>query len=143
MFLWQACNNILPTKANLFNKKITSDPLCLICGLEVETVGHALWSYSAARDVWLERNKKIHKRMSNEDAFVNIFEQLLDRLEEVDIELAACIARHIWLRRNKKVFEGEFLPPRQLIQRATEQLKDAMKANHGTQCGGEEHKVQP
>jgi hypothetical protein len=44
MFLWQACNNILPTKANLFNKKITSDPLRLICGLEVETVGHALWS---------------------------------------------------------------------------------------------------
>jgi hypothetical protein len=26
LFLWQACNNVLPTKENLFKKKITSDP---------------------------------------------------------------------------------------------------------------------
>ena len=111
MFLWQACNNILPTKVNLFNKKIMIDPLCPICGLEVETIVHALWSYLAVRDVWFECNKTMHKGTSDEDAFVNIFEQLLDRLEEGDIELAACIARHIWLRINKMVFGRVFLPP--------------------------------
>lgn len=42
IFLWQACNNILPTKENLFMRKTTTDPLCPICRLEVETIGHAL-----------------------------------------------------------------------------------------------------
>jgi hypothetical protein len=51
IFLWQACNNIIPTKENLFKKRITDDPLCPICGLDVETVGHILWSCTAARDV--------------------------------------------------------------------------------------------
>jgi hypothetical protein len=32
-FLWQACNNILPTKELLFKRCITTDPLCPICGL--------------------------------------------------------------------------------------------------------------
>ena len=51
MILLQACNNILPTKENLCKRKITDDPLCPMCRLEVETVGHALWSCSAACDV--------------------------------------------------------------------------------------------
>ena len=54
LFLWQACNNILPTKENVFARKIANDPLWPVCKLEVETVGHALWSYSGACDVWLE-----------------------------------------------------------------------------------------
>jgi hypothetical protein len=37
LFLWQACNNVLPPKENLFKRKITSDPLCPVCLLEVET----------------------------------------------------------------------------------------------------------
>lgn len=32
LFLWKACNDILPTREKLFKKKIVSDPLCAICG---------------------------------------------------------------------------------------------------------------
>lgn len=39
-FLWKACKNILATKDNLFKKHITNDPLCPVCDLEVETIGH-------------------------------------------------------------------------------------------------------
>lgn len=31
VFLWKACNNILPTKLDLYKKGITEDPLCPIC----------------------------------------------------------------------------------------------------------------
>ena len=37
-FLWHACNNILPTRELLFKKRITSDPLCPICGLVAESI---------------------------------------------------------------------------------------------------------
>jgi hypothetical protein len=32
LFLWRACNNILPTKENLHRRKIVTDPLCPLCG---------------------------------------------------------------------------------------------------------------
>ncbi len=51
LFLWRACNNILPTKENLLRRKIVSDPTCPLCGRETETSGHVLWSCDAARAV--------------------------------------------------------------------------------------------
>jgi hypothetical protein len=44
MFIWRMCTNILPTKENIFSRKIFSNPLCLICGLSTETISHILWS---------------------------------------------------------------------------------------------------
>jgi hypothetical protein len=101
LFLWQACNNILPTKDNLFKRKITDDPLCSMCQLEVETMGHALWSCPAARDVWLEGNARIQKSCSEENTFSNILLRLFDKLSLEDFELVASVARQIWLRQNK------------------------------------------
>jgi hypothetical protein len=42
IFLWKACADILPTKQRLFQKHVTDDPLCPICNLATETVGHIL-----------------------------------------------------------------------------------------------------
>jgi hypothetical protein len=43
MFLWRACNNLLPTKENLFQRMIVSaDMLCPICSWETKSVLHIL-----------------------------------------------------------------------------------------------------
>lgn len=34
MFLWRACNNLVPTKDNIFRKQIVQDSLCPIFGLD-------------------------------------------------------------------------------------------------------------
>jgi hypothetical protein len=80
MFLWKACNNILPTKENLFKRGIVDDHLCLICGLQTKIVGHILWSCQSARDVWFGNLKMIQKSPSNEYALLNIIEFLMGRL---------------------------------------------------------------
>jgi hypothetical protein len=36
IFLWRACQIALVTKANLFKRKITEDPLCPFCGVAAE-----------------------------------------------------------------------------------------------------------
>jgi hypothetical protein len=128
MFMWQACSNILPTRENLFKRKVTTNSLCPICQTEVESVGHALWSCQAATDVWLACLKRIQKTTCDEDVFLNIFEKLLGRLEEDEINLVACVARQIWLRRNRLVFEGVFSSPMQLIQNAKAQMEAAEQA---------------
>jgi hypothetical protein len=53
-FLWQACNDILPTRANLHKKGIVSDSLCPICGRDGETVAHILWTCPSVVYVWTE-----------------------------------------------------------------------------------------
>lgn len=47
VFMGRVCNNALPTNANLLKLKIVANPLCPICGLDVETTGNC----PTARDV--------------------------------------------------------------------------------------------
>ena len=60
-FVWRACNDILPTCANLYRKKIQMDPLCAICGQTDETFGHALWECPMARNVWAMTQGRLQK----------------------------------------------------------------------------------
>lgn len=50
-FLWRACNNLLPTMANLLQRKVVTDSKCPCCEREEESVIHALWCCPAAQDV--------------------------------------------------------------------------------------------
>jgi hypothetical protein len=126
--MWKACNEILPIKGNLYRRGITSDARCRICELEVEIVGHSLWSCTFTRDVWLESPPWIQKCMTYEDTFMNIFLKLHDRLGEGDMQLIATIAREIWLRRNKFVFDGIFTPST-VIRSAKDQVEGFAAAN--------------
>jgi hypothetical protein len=44
MFLWKACHNLLPTKANLAKRGVIPASTCPLCEREEETVEHILWS---------------------------------------------------------------------------------------------------
>jgi hypothetical protein len=52
MFMWRAFQNLLPTRANLYKRKIVKDGNCPCCGQEEENVIHVLWTCPAAQDVW-------------------------------------------------------------------------------------------
>lgn len=58
-FIGRVCINALLTKTNLFKRKIVTDPLCPIYGLEAEITGHVLWSCSEARDAWSICDRKL------------------------------------------------------------------------------------
>lgn len=62
-------------------------------------------------DVWLENSKRLQKRNNDEDSFNNLFERLLERLEEEEVQSFAYVARQVWFRRNKMVFDDEFASP--------------------------------
>jgi hypothetical protein len=87
-FLWKACNNILPTKENLYKKRITEDSLCPLYNSVTETVGHILWSCESSKDVWAECCRSLQKCSNAEDGFPDILEKLASRLSEDEMQLA-------------------------------------------------------
>ena len=123
MFLWQACNNILPTKERLFKRHISEDPLCPICGLVTETVAYILWSCPSAKDIWVECNSKIHKCTSDKVDFLYILENLMTRLDDDQMQLMVTVAWQIWFRRNSIVFGGDMVAPGVVMQRAKDQVE--------------------
>lgn len=51
-FLWKAVSNTLPTRLNLFKRRVIEDPMCPVCKREAKLVAHVLWSCPAIGDVW-------------------------------------------------------------------------------------------
>lgn len=51
-FIWRACQNALPTKENLWKRRILPDPLCDLCRATVETTEHTLLLCPWAAGVW-------------------------------------------------------------------------------------------
>ncbi|XP_059442059.1 uncharacterized protein LOC132174415 [Corylus avellana] len=127
-FLWKACNNIFPTKENLFKKHVTLDPPCPICSLEGETVGHILWSCPSAHDVWNECTTRINKSTSDYIDFISIMEKMMKRTSEEEMKLVAIAARQIWHRRNSMVFEGKFTSPTTILRISKDQLETHLMA---------------
>jgi len=52
LFLWQACHNALPTRDNLYRRKIVPDPVCSICNMEAETTEHILLLCPWTAPIW-------------------------------------------------------------------------------------------
>lgn len=79
MFLWKACNDILPTKLKLFKIGIVPHSKCSIC--------------PSARDVWTGCTKKFHKCSFIPVTFIHILETLMQRLKDEEIQLFVVVAR--------------------------------------------------
>jgi ribonuclease HI len=136
IFLWIACNNILPTKINLHRRKIVTDQLCPMCNSDTESNGHVLWRCDSAKAVWGCCRGPIQKTSVEAEEFFDIFAALSDRLGDKDLELFGSIAHKIWARRNRVVFGGSVLPPPILIKEATDIIEDFRKSREGHSAEG-------
>jgi hypothetical protein len=122
-FVWRVCHNSLPTRDNLYQKRVILDPLCPICGLYPETIEHVLWSCSAAESVWMECSNKIQKLSFVVTDGFGLVDSLFSLLESDELEQVLCLSRCLWLRRNSVVFGGNLLPPSQVFRQGREALE--------------------
>ncbi|XP_062155084.1 uncharacterized protein LOC133863105 [Alnus glutinosa] len=106
MFLWRACNDILPTRKNLLKRRVIADDKCPWCNLEEESTAHAIWFCPATKDVWNVGHSIFQKCAFVEHTFMEIFQLCLNRFDRDEMAYFAAIVRRIWLRRNTMVFEG-------------------------------------
>ncbi|KAF5441933.1 hypothetical protein F2P56_037100 [Juglans regia] len=146
MFLWKALNNILPTKSNLFKKKIADCPLCPICGSSEESMIHILWNCISATDVWAKNNSPVKKWANEEVDFMSLWIKMIHDLKREELEWKVVVMRRIWLKRNRFIFENKFYNPKQVISMAGEGLEDYKTAQNNInvplEIGGGSHGMQ-
>ena len=105
IFTWKACVNALPTMSNLRRRGVNTDGLCPVCGLEAESICHALLKCGSVKrilDLWNE--SPIVIGAENMD-FSYLALNLVDAGTPRDMELLVVVAWTIWHSRNLKVFE--------------------------------------
>jgi hypothetical protein len=129
MFMWRACNDLLPTKCNFLRRKMVEESMCLCCCREEETVVHILWFCPVAQDVWGSGSMIFQKCAFNGDRIMQFMEFCLDRLKIEELNLMAVIVRRIWLRRNKFIFESLFFHPRIIYSKAVAHLEEYQRCN--------------
>jgi hypothetical protein len=129
MYLWRACHNLLPTKANLFRRGVGNSKMCLVCLSKEEMVVHACWDCPAAKDVWGVCNIKLQKSTTGGRDFMQVFKEVSSRCEKDEVELFAVVARWIWLRRNDLVHGGTFTHPTLLLKSAKNALEEYQRLN--------------
>ena len=105
IFTWKACVNALPTMSNLRRRGVNTDRLCPVCGLEAESICHALLKCGSVKrilDLWNE--SPIVIRAENM-YFSYLALNLVDAGTPRDMELLVVVAWTIWHSRKLKVFE--------------------------------------
>ena len=78
-FLWRACTNCLPTKANLLKRKIVTDSICHRCGRCEETTMHALWSCEAIKLFWCNDFSWVNQFEAAQGDFLDLVGRLMSR----------------------------------------------------------------
>jgi hypothetical protein len=114
--IWRAYHNILPTRANLFQRHILSTPVCPVCQQMEEDVSHALWGCPYARDVWSLTSPRLQKSVVSAADFSHIARYLFWRLSKDERHQWVTISWALWAARNKFVFDGFLMPPAKVVE---------------------------
>ena len=97
-FVWRACQNILPTKSNLFHRHVLSSDVCDQCGQISETTSHVLLFCDFSRSAWESCNLLVNCHWN----FADVVWRLGCDVGSSAISLAQfmAIAWNIWRNRN-------------------------------------------
>ncbi|CAL9002074.1 unnamed protein product [Prunus brigantina] len=128
LFWWRACTGILPTKDNLWKRKIHLDTCCVLCGAEMESTLHVLWHCPFARGVWAcasigsggisQQYHHVHDWVLSR----------IDHLSYADLDLFFVTGWAIWEARNGKLWNNQTPKPEFTSSSAAVRLLDFVRA---------------
>lgn len=128
-FLWRVCHYSLPTKLNLFRRKISKNLACPICNHEEESLTHAMWECLEANDVWGEQESLLRKWATNTSSFKDSWAIIMHSQHTVNQAFCAIIFCNLWLRQNAFICQHKFICPKQVINSSMQQKEGFQQAS--------------
>ena len=134
VFLWRACNNILPAKDNQRRRGIIQEDICIFCFRDTETASHILWKCPSTMDVWSACGRRVQKIHCRAIFFRNSGGPHCSLHNGRTEFFLILVAKKIWARRNLVVHGGDFTHPSRIVREAEELLRN-IQALPGDQAG--------
>ncbi|KAK9993078.1 hypothetical protein SO802_022781 [Lithocarpus litseifolius] len=131
-FVWRASSDILPTRANLAQRKVHMDPK--FCGVHDEIVIHILWQCPLACNVWVLVQGKLQKCDSSALDFLSLAWTLVEKLSREELETWAMVAWSIWNARSRLQFEAAQTPPQIILKGAVSLLEEYQRLASSRSC---------
>jgi hypothetical protein len=128
LFMWRACQDILPTKTKLFDKGLLHSVSCLWCEGEPETSSHVLWQCDFTQRIWIACPVIIPSSVSVSMSFKDFVLGCIDVLPRMDIDLLFTIAWEIWNARNRNHWENKVLTVDDIWRKAVSSALDFKEA---------------
>ena len=73
MFTWRALKDSLPSKLNLWKRKVVQDPICEFCSAQTEDLVHALWDYPSIHSAWAKEDWLSSIREDRATEFIDLW----------------------------------------------------------------------
>uniref|UniRef100_A0A803QH07 Reverse transcriptase domain-containing protein n=1 Tax=Cannabis sativa TaxID=3483 RepID=A0A803QH07_CANSA len=105
IFAWKVIQHILPVAAALFKRKVIDSAACSLCNSSWESIGHALFGCSHAKNIWKESKFIIDFNKAQSMFNGDYLHYLSAVYTQEDFELFICLLWGIWTDRNR-VFHG-------------------------------------
>lgn len=127
-FAWRACNNALPTMANLAHRNISPFDVCELCKTAPKDTFHALWACSKPEEVWNMLSWTQSATHTHPLSFNNLLDCFLQVQEDFRKEFFIMVAWTIWNRRNALKFGHPTVSVDYVVPRAGALLQEVLAA---------------
>ena len=117
-FIWRACNDSLPTRTKLFDRKISNSFSCALCNDEAETNSHLFLECSFTQSLWMQTHFWNGLQLPQQINFIDVVEVVLKILNSLDFDTLCIACWMIWNYRNKLIFENKTPSSKDLWARA-------------------------
>ncbi|GKV08912.1 hypothetical protein SLEP1_g20481 [Rubroshorea leprosula] len=137
LLIWQAYRGVLPTKDNLHRRRVETDLLCPVCGLEPESILHCFVYCLAARATWLGSPLSLRVSELHVDNFAAFIDGMIPILGREQLEMLCILCWKIWGCRNEVVWHGKHTDPQRIIEHGLGYLREYKQAmiSKGRQVG--------
>lgn len=118
-FMWSLCNEGLPTRANLYRRKIIPEPTCPLCSQFPETSEHLFGLCLWTRKIWQHHYTDMNvspTSITRTDRWVS--EYLRSGITESQKAIFATTLWLIWKARNAWIFNGKRKTQEQIVNEA-------------------------
>ena len=105
-FVWRACNDSLPTRTKLLERKFLHSFSCVLYNEEAETCDHLFLECSFAQAVWLQSPLLNDYRCYLKMKFIDAMNAAIKKLSAPVFDTLCIACWMIWKCRNKAVFNN-------------------------------------
>ncbi|KAK9932560.1 hypothetical protein M0R45_019793 [Rubus argutus] len=133
--MWRALNNSLPTFANLWKRKVSSDPMCKLCQEDAESVEHCLLLCPWVESVWFGCALGLFINKGIISTFDQWFENCLEKAKfpigqwDGASTYISFLLWEIWKTRCTAVYEGLTPSPKHTIARVNLLVSEFLDAH--------------